>query len=411
MQKAKQARVLESGAISKGQRFEFAQHITAASVRSFAQLSGDLNPLHCDADYAAEMGFRGVVAHGAYQQALVSQAVGMWVIGRSCYIFGMTSRFRAPLVCDATVRVQAEVLSWAEQSAIGQVRVRVVSEDSSQIFSETTVDCGFHKSPPNAEHAPRAKVAAVDTIASNDQDRRVVAVVGATSGILQEVIPELAKQYDLLLIGRNEALLEDTRRRLSAVGTHQCVACDLLEDEKRLDVLLDEALGARPLWGVVHAAAVRPSKEPVLHWHREPFLREIQVSGYACILLARWLARHAGDRGGRVVALGSNYAIHNQPQPDLLRYGIGKSLVSATVAALARELAKDRITVNTVSPDFVPVGMNAGVPDRLVALQQARNPMKRLCSSEDILSSVQFLLSEAAAFISGQEIVLGGGIL
>ncbi len=118
--------------------------ITAETVRAFAELSGDFNPLHCREEYAKRFGFSGVVAHGAYQQALVSQSVGMWVIGERCLVSGLSSRFLNPLVCDITVQVSGEVVRWSPEKALGQVRVRIEGDGGSIVFSESMVDVTFH---------------------------------------------------------------------------------------------------------------------------------------------------------------------------------------------------------------------------------------------------------------------------
>ena len=126
--------------------------------------------------------------------------------------------------------------------------------------------------------------------------------------------------------------------------------------------------------------------------------------------LAALVDQRAVD-GGRVVAIGSS-AGTRQPALPLASYSLGKAAMEHTVRLLAPELARKRVTVNAVCPTFLPVGMHESVTDqRRIRMEEARIPLGRLCAPDDVISTVEYLLSPEASFVSGECIQLSGGQL
>jgi 3-oxoacyl-[acyl-carrier protein] reductase len=78
---------------------------------------------------------------------------------------------------------------------------------------------------------------------------------------------------------------------------------------------------------------------------------------------------------------------------------------------LAPELARKQITINVLCPSYVPIGLNKQADERQQKVEAARVPLGRLCSAADVAGAVQYLLSPAAAFVSGQVLCLTGGQL
>jgi 3-oxoacyl-[acyl-carrier protein] reductase len=82
-----------------------------------------------------------------------------------------------------------------------------------------------------------------------------------------------------------------------------------------------------------------------------------------------------------------------------------------TIRLLAPELARKNITVNAVAPSFMPVGMNRASTSRAILSESAKVPMGRLCSVQDVVAAVRYLLSREASFVTGQIFPLTGGQL
>jgi 3-oxoacyl-[acyl-carrier protein] reductase len=78
--------------------------------------------------------------------------------------------------------------------------------------------------------------------------------------------------------------------------------------------------------------------------------------------------------------------------------------------ALARELGPAGIRVNSVAPGYLKTEMTHGLTDDQMRQIAHRTPLGRLGTPDDVVGLVQFLLSDAAAFITGQTIAVEGGI-
>jgi len=85
------------------------REITAAAVDAFAQLSGDVNPLHMSDSYAQAAGFSGRVAHGALQTAYLSCLFGTQFPGPGCFWARQTFEWRLPVFIGDVIDLQATV--------------------------------------------------------------------------------------------------------------------------------------------------------------------------------------------------------------------------------------------------------------------------------------------------------------
>jgi 3-hydroxybutyryl-CoA dehydratase len=111
--------------LAVGQSAGFDVLVSAADIDRFAELSGDVNPLHTDASFARSRGHADRVVHGAFLSALVSRLAGVHLPGRDCLIHSMGLEFRSPLTVGARIRVEGVVdqLSEAVQAAVLKVCV------------------------------------------------------------------------------------------------------------------------------------------------------------------------------------------------------------------------------------------------------------------------------------------------
>ena len=100
--------------IAVGSRASFSHRITVEDVDRFAQLSGDMNPLHTDEDYASKTTFGQRVVHGMFLASLLSRMVGMYLPGRRCLYLSQSLDFVQPVFIGDTVRVSVEVLQKQE---------------------------------------------------------------------------------------------------------------------------------------------------------------------------------------------------------------------------------------------------------------------------------------------------------
>ena len=96
--------------LSVGQSASYARTITESDIQQFGAVSGDLNPLHFDEDYAKTTIFRGRIAHGMLSASFLSTVLGTQLPGAGSIFLSATIRFKAPVrigdhvVASCTVR-------------------------------------------------------------------------------------------------------------------------------------------------------------------------------------------------------------------------------------------------------------------------------------------------------------------
>ncbi len=403
------ARLRKPEEIQIGDAYRFEVEVSEPLVRSFAETSGDFNPLHVDAAYARSAGYRSMVAHGALQTAWVSQAVGMWLIGVKCLVRKIQSTFTAPLIYPTRVAVESTLQDWNIQHGVGMASIVIRSATSDETFSRHIVEVGIHgggKQPETPHTRPKES-----SVTPPRSGRPVVLLTGATSGLLRSLTHHLSRDYDLIVIGRNPESTRGLQEEFPQPGI-QSMSLDLLHDCDLLSEKLDSLVQNRTVWGVIHGASLPILQDSILEIDSPRLKDEWTMTGVVPVRLAQWMGRHAGADGGRIILIGSEATkllpkLNSFPKSHL--YGMGKRLLRETGRCLAQELASRKITVNMVHPAQMPLGMNAGVSPSTLRMWEAENPMKRLCQPADLETTIQFFLSEQSGFISGQELYLNGG--
>lgn len=92
-----------------GDGFSFEKHISAEDVRHFAEIVGDLNPIHLDSEFAEKTFFKRRIVHGAFLIGLLSKILGMDFPGQGTVYISQNSVFKRPVYVDTTVKVEVKV--------------------------------------------------------------------------------------------------------------------------------------------------------------------------------------------------------------------------------------------------------------------------------------------------------------
>lgn len=95
--------------LSIDQSVELVQTVTSEDVQKFAEVTGDTNPVHLDAEYAATTSFEKPIAHGMLTAGFISAAIGTRLPGPGCIYLEQQLKFRAPVYIGATVTTVVRV--------------------------------------------------------------------------------------------------------------------------------------------------------------------------------------------------------------------------------------------------------------------------------------------------------------
>jgi len=381
---------------------EFTRQISAEDVLAFAALSGDHNPLHVDEQYAAGTNYKGRIAHGAFLVGLASCMIGMHLPGQHVLLGSVNARFLAPLYFPTTVRVHGEVTSWNLGSMSGRLRVLITDVAHETLVADVTMGFTMH-------------ISSEDGLVPNAQDntgerklsshKKVLLVTGAAGGVGLELVKSLAETYHILALV-NTSVLPDAVAQLDTVTQVSCDLLDPLWAQQVADILKEG-----PLYGVIHAAWPGAPKGGLLDVGDNTLNRQVLFGSQVTISLLRFLCRHVDTgTGGRFIAMSSIVGT-SKPVLALAPYALGKAVLEHTVSLLAPEVARKGITANTICPAFIPAGINKHLTERQLLMEAARSPMNRLCTIDDILHTVRFLLAKESSYLSGEHLVLSGGQL
>jgi 3-oxoacyl-[acyl-carrier protein] reductase len=116
----------------------------------------------------------------------------------------------------------------------------------------------------------------------------------------------------------------------------------------------------------------------------------------------------AGRKGGRIVNISS--IIGTRGYNGLSAYSASKAGLDGLTRSLARELGRLGVTVNSIAPGYVRTDMSAALSENQMEQIVRRTPLGRLGEVSDTTGLLKFLLSDEAAFLTGQVILVDGGI-
>jgi len=93
-----------------GDGFSFERYISADDVKQFAEIVGDLNPIHLDVEFAERSFFKKRIVHGAFLGGLISKILGMDFPGQGTVYISQNSVFKRPVYVDTTVKIEVKVV-------------------------------------------------------------------------------------------------------------------------------------------------------------------------------------------------------------------------------------------------------------------------------------------------------------
>ena len=114
--------------MSIGQQESFMIKITASMVEKFSNLSGDLNPLHMDNEFAESSLFKKRIVHGMLLSSFFSQLIGMKLPGKNALYFSQTLNFRSPCYIDDEIEIVGKVTEKSDSTQIITVSTSIFNK-------------------------------------------------------------------------------------------------------------------------------------------------------------------------------------------------------------------------------------------------------------------------------------------
>jgi NAD(P)-dependent dehydrogenase (short-subunit alcohol dehydrogenase family) len=236
---------------------------------------------------------------------------------------------------------------------------------------------------------------------------RTALVTGGARGIGAAICRSAARAgYRVGVLDLNRAHCEELIAQLPGSG-HRALQADVTNEDEVRGAF--ESLGVTPDLVVNNAGIVRFG--PLTEQSVDDFRTVININLIGTYIVAREAGRRMATRGsGSIINMTSINAVH--PGPGSGAYPASKAAVGKLTEHLSLELGAQGIRVNCVAPGFIDGGMSAPIyaDARVRQLRGGAVPLKRLGTVDDIANTILWLASDEASYITGQQIVVDGGV-
>jgi 3-oxoacyl-[acyl-carrier protein] reductase len=242
---------------------------------------------------------------------------------------------------------------------------------------------------------------------------RVAFITGASRGIGKAIALRLASPKGgarhVVLCARTEGALNDLRHQIESAGGRASVAVADVADAASLAGAIDKAAEQHGRLDILvnNAGITRDGlllRMSDADWDAV-ITTNLRSAFVACRAAARPMMR---GRFGRIINIASTSGIVGNP--GQANYAAAKAGLIGLTKTIARELGSKGITANVVAPGFVQTDMTDSLPqevkDRIVSMLA----VGRLGTVEDIAAAVAYVASDDAGYLTGQTIVVDGGM-
>ena len=240
-----------------------------------------------------------------------------------------------------------------------------------------------------------------------DLSGRTALVTGATGGIGGAIARALHGQgAHVVLSGTREAVLQELAGEL---GERTSVAPANLSDPASVDALVGQAEAAAGQVDILVANAGITRDGLLLRMKDEDWDTVIRVNLEAYFRLSRAALRGMMKRRfGRIIGITSVVGVTGNP--GQANYAASKAGMIGFTKSLAQEVASRGVTANTVAPGFIGSAMTEVLNEQQRGAILGRIPAGRLGEASEVASTVVYLASAEAAYVTGQTLHVNGGM-
>jgi gluconate 5-dehydrogenase len=241
---------------------------------------------------------------------------------------------------------------------------------------------------------------------------RVALVTGASRGLGFAMAQGLAQAGALVVLnGRDAATLALRRADIEAAGGQAEIAAFDVCDRLAADAAMDAILARHGRLDILINNAAFGVPRDFFDISDEDWRLSLNVALDSCFRLSRKAAAGMAAQGwGRIIMISSvNARIGRATNTP---YITAKAGLEGLARGMATELATRGVTVNCIAPGYMATDINTKFREQPGQYEWIRNrtPMKRWGAPEDLMGAAVFLASEASAFMTGQVMVIDGGM-
>lgn len=242
------------------------------------------------------------------------------------------------------------------------------------------------------------------------ENRKRILVTGSSRGLGKAIALKLAQDgFDITVHCRNglEAA-QETQQQITSIGRKASVLQFDVCDQPSAKQAIEQDMAEHGVYyGVIcNAGITRDMAFPAMESDDWSSVVNTALDGFYNVIHPIVMPMVRAKQGGRIVTMASVSGIAgNRGQ---VNYSAAKGGVIAATKALSLELAKRKITVNCVAPGLIDTDMTQDLP-----LDEVKKmiPLRRVGKPEEVASTVSFLVSDGAAYITRQVISVNGGLV
>lgn len=234
-------------------------------------------------------------------------------------------------------------------------------------------------------------------------------ITGASRGIGKEIAKKLAKSgfYVYVNYVNGEESAQAVKEEIESEGGK----CSIIKADLQAPDCAEELYSQT---GEIDVLILNASIQYRKKWYettQEEFEAQINCNfRSALLLIQKYAPKMCENKWGRIITIGS--VQERKPNPDMLVYSSAKAALTAMALSLALQLAGNGVTVNSVAPGVICTDRNSEALENETYAQEVASkiPMGFFGQSTDCSGIVDFLCTEDARYITGQNIFVDGGM-
>jgi 3-oxoacyl-[acyl-carrier protein] reductase len=385
--------------IKVGDTYTLQKTISESDIKKFVDITGDVNPLHINKEYAAATPFKDIVVHGMLGASFISTIIGTKLPGPGSLWVSQNFNFLLPTRLNDRLSITCTVAKVIPKERLLNIEATIYNQNKQLILNGSGVVRLLTNSKP--------------TLAIKKDVNKVAIVTGGTGGIGQAICKKLFSMgFNIAFTYMNsperaELLVKDlSSKDKKAIA----IKADISSDADLTSVYEKTIAEFGSVSVLVNNASSRINPKLIAELDWEDLQAQLITQLKGTIMLSRFCApKMMQERWGRIINITSQ-VLNEEPTQGWGAYSIAKAALHQASKHMAQEFGIQGVTVNCIAPGMCETALIGDIPEKIQLMIARQTPLRRLAEPKDIANAVGFLVSESADFITGQSINVNGGI-